>query len=277
MKKFYLLISFVIVSISCSSDDEQHNISQNPHLLQRVDFYGGNSVYRYWLFNREGLLTEITKADGTLVEKFVYDTNNRLIQDTKYFNGAITETFNITYDSSDFITQVNDTAYDYSYYFHKYYYTSGNINYECLIDADFIMKESHKIFDDSVDQYYDNDYCNHDASRNMIGYSSSATFNGGPNCSYTYTDTTNPLRDATMSVLRAKSLYDPHFLADGLSSRNNKATLHYMAEDPESYVYRYELNSNNLPSQQFSDSYYQGIFENTSVSAKYYYQGDVLP
>ena len=47
--------------------------------------------------------------------------------------------------------------------------------------------------------------------------------------------------------------------------------------DPESEVYQYTYNSNNLPITQTRDNYYNGVYENTISSVKYYYQGDVIP
>lgn len=266
-----------MICISCSTDSTDENTTVNPKLLQRVDFLPGNPNVKHWLFNAKGLLTEIRNIDNVLVESFAYDGNNNMIQNIMYVNGTPNVTFNVGYNLNNFMTHINGSPLNYNASEHKYYYTEGYSTFECFINSDFLFKESHYIYDDTIDQYYTNEYCGHDANGNMTGYTSSSTF-GGPNSFYTHNDKINPLRSATISIMRAKSWCDSKFLATSLSSVNNIAGMHYFSEDPESYLYHYDYNSYDLPTQQYCDHYYSGVYENTNVTVKYYYyQGDVLP
>jgi hypothetical protein len=48
-------------------------------------------------------------------------------------------------------------------------------------------------------------------------------------------------------------------------------------EDPESAIFQYEYNSNDLPVKRTYYSYYFKTLEGSRVDALYYYQGDVIP
>ena len=124
MKKIFTLFVLTTTLFSCSSDDSSSTV--NPNLLQRVDFYPGTTSEKRWNFNAEGLLTSITNSDNEILELFVYDTNNNVIQNTKYSSGSPTENYLITYDSNNKITNINGKNYNYSGSENRYYYTIGN-------------------------------------------------------------------------------------------------------------------------------------------------------
>ena len=113
MKKIISLFVLAATLFSCSSD--KNSSAGNSSLLKRVDFYPNKPNESHWNFNNLGLLDNITKQDGTLVEKFVYDSNNNVIKDTKYNNGSVVADYNVTYDSANIITSINCVAYDYVY------------------------------------------------------------------------------------------------------------------------------------------------------------------
>ena len=93
MNKLIILFVLATTLLSCSSDDS----NTNPDLvLQKVVFYDNSPNEKHWIINNN-LLTTITLADGTVVEEFIYDAQNRVIKDTKYTNGVISETNIITY------------------------------------------------------------------------------------------------------------------------------------------------------------------------------------
>lgn len=273
MKKFCLLLSFVVISISCSSDSSE--VTLDPNLLQRVDFYPGTSFEKRWIFNPEGLLTDITKADGTLIEKFTYDTHNNVVQNVKYINGVPGGSDNITYDSGNFITQINTVVYNYSFTENKYFYTIGFNDYSCSLNSEFLVTESHLVYDDTVDVYNTDSYCGYTLG-NMNSYSN-YSWSGDIYTHYEFDNRINPLKNALLPILRYKSLIDTEFFFDSLSSVNNITSQAYYSSDPESHTYDYIYNSLNLPQTQTRNDYYLGTYENSLISAKYYYQGDALP
>jgi len=277
MKKFLFLLFVTIVVTSCN-DDSSNEIIPIPSngKLQRVDFLPGNPNETRWHFNEDGLLTSITKADGTLIETFAYDSNKNVIQNVK-FTGTTSTTYNITY-ASGFIAEINGENYNYSYVDHKYSFSSGFTSLECKLGSNDFLKEAHSIYDDGVDFYEDEYYLGYDANGNLTHLFFHGPFIGNPENTYTYdTAHINPILEGISSIAKAKSIYDPLFFRDGNSSVNTVTTMHYAAEDPESAIYSYEYNANNLPVTQTKNNYSSGVFQNSYVAVKYYYQGDVIP
>ena len=92
MNKIYSLLLLVLMSYSCSNDDvvSKDNPQQrkpgrvinalDPTKLARVIFYPGTNNERRWFFYPNGLLKKIVDANGTLLQTFVYDTNNNWVQ-----------------------------------------------------------------------------------------------------------------------------------------------------------------------------------------------------
>jgi hypothetical protein len=276
MKKFLVLLFAIIVVTSCSNDSSSEIIpTASNGKLQRVDFLPGSPNETRWHFNADGLLISITKADGTLVETFTYDFNNEVIQNIK-FTGTTSTTYNITYNSG-FIAEINGDNYNYSYVDHKYSFTSGFTSFECQLGSNDFLKESRSVYDDGEDVYENRYYCNYDASGNLTHLYFHGPFIGDPENKYTYDTHINPIKEGISSIVKAKSIYDPFFFRDGASSENNIATMVYAPEDPESAIYTYEYNADNLPIIQTKNNYYLGVFENSYVAVKYYYQGDVIP
>lgn len=274
MKKFCFIFSFVVISISCSNDSS--NVTAvDPNLLQRVDFYPGTSFEKRYIFNADGLLTEITKADGTLIEKFVYDADNNVTQNTKYENGLATENYLITYDSNNKITDINSNHYNYSTSDNRYYYTIGFDDYSCNLNSEFLVTESHLVYDDTADVYNTDYYCGY-ALGNMTSYSNSS-WTADIYTNYEFDNRINPLKNALLPIFRFKSLIDTNFFYSSLSSVNNITSQAYYSIDPESHTYDYIYNSISLPQTQTRNDYSNGVFEGSLVSANYYYQGDVLP
>ncbi|QBZ96694.1 hypothetical protein [Flavobacterium sangjuense] len=277
MKKFYFLISFVIISISCSSDSSE--VTVNPNLLQRVDFYPGTSMETRWFFNSDGLLYEITKADGTIVQTFTYDSDNRLAGYTVFNADATSSTHTFSYDSDDSVISIDGESLNYDSSLNAYifgdltnYYTSITINIDKLltytktvwVDYDWDGTPVEIINSELGIQYSDN---------NMVSYFPNES------CNYfTYDNKTNPLRNATLAICKAFSFSTTMPWPDNnCISANNVLTHDYCSEDPESEVFHYTFNANDLPLTQTRDNYYLGTYENTTTSINYYYQGDALP
>lgn len=276
MKRFaFFLLSFFALT-SCSQDDSRE---ENPIIsdkLVRVDFRPGLNGERRWHFNSEGLLTSITKADGTIVESFLYDANDNLVQNTKLQDNGTYQTYNITY-AGGLVFQINAQDYNYSYLEHKYFYTSGFESFECTVDENDIIENSRSVYDDNVDVYETNYNINFNDDGNLISHFFHGTLIGDYEHSFTYNLRTNPIRSGVLSILRAKSLYDPYFFTDGHSSANLMMTMNYATDDFESNTYTYDYNTNNLPVTQTQSHFNGGVLQNTYVTAKYYYEGDVLP
>lgn len=273
----YIFIAFFML-LSCSNDtSDQANIDTN--LLQRIDFYPGLSIERRWVFNTDGLLKEITKSDGTLVQDFTYDNNNRLINSTVFNDNGFNQTYTFTYDNSNFVNSVNGETVNYNAGLDSYYVGNLSQNYRLTkINSEKLLvygKTSYQDFDDDGNPFetiWD---------EITVTYSNNNLMSYHPNdsCNYfTYDSQTNPIRNAILPICRAFSFIENSRWVDGLYfSPNNPLSHDYCSEDPESEVYNYTYNTNNLPLIQTRDNYYLGVYENTITSAKYYYQGDVIP
>lgn len=276
MKKFYFLISFVVISISCSSDSS--SVTTNANLLQRVDFYPGISSERRWLFNSDGLLIQITKPDGTIVQDFTYDSHNRLTNSIIFPDTGTPETHTFTYDSSDFVTTVDGVTINYDSSLDAYYTGILDVNYRLTrINNEKLLLEGRTVVVDNdgtgINETRWNEMSVYYLNHNVM------SFSPGDSCNtLTYDDKPNPLRNATLAICKAFSFVAGSRWIDGqYNSANNVLSHDYCSEDPESSIYHYTYNPNNLPEVQAHDSYYNGVYENTLTSINYYYQGDVLP
>ncbi len=279
MKKFYiLLISIFALTSSCTSDSES-TTQPDPNLLQRVDFNPNTINEKRWLFDADGLLIEITKANGNVIQNFNYDSRNRLISSTIYNDSGSNETHTFTYSNTDFVTSVDGVTLNYDATLGAYY--TGDLNQSYVltkINNDRLLVYSKTAFMDEIDlgvfeEIIGNELTVEFTNSNILGYF--------PNeqCNFlSYDNKTNPLKNATLAICRAFSFVpESRWVFDYCVSANNVMTHRYCLEDPESYVYHYIYNSNNLPQTQTSDSYYLGVYENTVTSINYYYQGDALP
>jgi hypothetical protein len=275
MKKFYLLLIIVCTLYSCTNDSSSE-IQSDSNLLQRIDFYPGMAAEARWLFNADGLLYKITKADGTVIQEFTYDSQNRLVQSDQYY--WIEEHHTFTYDSNDLVATVDGAVVHYDSGLDAYYTGILNDNYRLTkINSDKLLLDGRTVRVDNdetgITQTEWEEMLVYYSNNNVMGYTP------GDSCvSFTYDSKTNPLRSATLAISRAFSFVPNSRWVNGLvNSANNPLSQRYCSEDPESEVFHYTYNSNNLPKEQTLDSYYFGTLERTMVSAKYYYQGDVLP
>lgn len=277
MKKFCYLILFVFAISSCSSDTNSTE-EPNPNLLQRVDFFPNSQIERRWLFNSNGLLQQITKADGTIVQDFTYDDNNRLTSSTLINDNGINETHTFTYDSNGFVSSVDGAVVNFISTQNAYYTGDLNQSYRLTkINNEKLLLEGRTVTVDNDETGTQEIFW----SEMQVVYSNNniTSFFPDESCSFfTYDNKNNPLRNATLAICRAFSFIPNSRWLDGqFNSYNNPITQNYCTEDPESHVFQYTYNSNNLPMTQTRDDYYLGVYEYTTTSAKYYYQGDVLP
>ncbi|QBZ96693.1 hypothetical protein [Flavobacterium sangjuense] len=276
MKKYVFLFVLAITLFSCSSDDTS-SILVNPELLQRVDFYPNTANETRWNFNDSGILDHITKADGTLIEKFIYDSNNNVIRDTKYNNGSIVADYVVTYNSSNIITTINGQAYNYIYSAagFRYFYSNATENFNCEINNDLLLTEYTYSNSVSPEKKYEAVYTN----SNMISFQ--RTTNGSVdlvrNYSFLNVINGNPLRNACLGVLKLKSLTDPEFFKDGIFSRSVLSSLSFESGNSAHYNFGLLINSHNYLSQHDIEVYDGDTFVEYINYSKYYYQGDDLP
>ena len=275
MKKFTFLIPIFFLFFSCDEGTTTENVI-DPTLLQKVIFNPGTSYETHWNFTN-GILENIVKADGTFIEQFIYNPNNQLIQNIKYNNvGEVDQNYIITYNSDGIITQVNGTMYQYNLSENKYFY-NNQATYECHLNTDGLITSSNYLYIDGEDYYGEDYYCNFDSNSNLTSLSAFGFSFTKFTVNFNYNTTINPLKNATLSLSKAKSLYDVPFFTKGLVSNNNLAGDVYDKLAPESSTFSYTYNANNLPVTQTQNDYYFGQLEGSHVSAHYYYQGDVFP
>jgi hypothetical protein len=276
MKKIIFLFVLAATLFSCSSDE--NSSAGKSSLLKRVDFYPNKPNESRWNFNNLGLLDNITKQDGTLVEKFVYDSNNNVIKDTKYNNGSVVADYNVTYDSANIITSINGVTYDYVYSAagFRYSYTNATENFSCEINNDMLLTKYSYSNADSPEKKYDAVYSNN----NMISFQ--RTNNGTVDLVRNYsfgsdTGNGNPLRNACLGVMKLKSLTEPEFFMDGIFSKSVVLALSFGTGNSIHYAYGLLTNSANHLSQHDIEVFNGVTFVEYINYSKYYYQGDDLP
>ena len=275
MKNLFTLFIIAITISSCSNNTTSSN---NPNLLQRVDFFPGTTFENRWNFNQAGLLTTIKDANGNLIEKFIYDSNNNVIQDIKYSAGTPTENYQITYDSSNKITVINGKQYNYSVSENRYYYVLGNETFSCELNADGLAKHYTDFFNyagegNDIQTDYSFQYENGNLLK-MSGFGSSMT---DVIINFTYGNLVNPLKNATLPVLRIKSILDPNFFNTGICSNNIKDTKTYSPNNPKSSIYGVLIYPSGKLELLTNQSYTGSVLESSLTDSYYYYQGDVIP
>jgi hypothetical protein len=276
MKKIIFVFVLATTLFSCSLDDSSS--STNTNLLQRVDFYPGTSFESRWNFNSDGLLITITDANGNLVEKFFYDSNNNVIQDIKYSLGSPTENYLITYDLNNKITSINDRSYNYNASENRYYYTEGNETFSCELNAEGLATH-YSYFVDFPDEGDDvvTDYFFGYENGNLIAMYGIGSSLGDIEVHFIYGTVVNPLKNATLSVLKVKSLIEPNIFYDGTFSNNVKEAQSYSTLDPETHSFGMLFYPSNKLELITQENYSSGVFETSLTNSYYYYQGDVIP
>ena len=213
-----------------------------------------------------------------LVESFVYDSDNNVIQNIKYSSGTPTENYLIAYDSNNRITSINGKHYNYSIADNRYYYTDGIETFSCELNADGLATHYSHFFDypnegDDIETDYTFQY----DSGNLTVMSGFGTSLGEIEVHFTYGAVTNPLKNAALSVLKLKSVIEPQFFNTGISSNNVKEAQSYAPGDPETHSFGMLIYPNNKIEILSQEDYYLGVYESTITNSHYYYQGNVIP
>lgn len=212
MKKLFSIILIAVTLFSCSNDD---NNVVPPTVLQKVVFYKNSPNERHWNISNN-LLSTITLPDGTIVEQFVYDSQNRVISDIKYANSVITETNTITYNADNTIKTINNLPYTYDAATKTYAYSYGsNFTINCQVNSDFLVENFVRTGTNAGE--YHMTYANGDMT--SFEKSTNGTSDIIKNFHF-YPDgtSTNRIYTAVLAVARVKSLTDPNFFIDGQAS-----------------------------------------------------------
>lgn len=213
MKKLLTLFIVAITLFSCSSSDDDN---ANPNLvLEKVVFYRNSPNERHWIITN-GLLTKITKADGTLVEQFMYDSQGRIVSDTEYTNGIDGESTTVTYNADNTIASVDGLPYTYNAATRTYAYSYGSnftisstVNEDGLA-IDFVRggvgaSEYHMTYADGNMTSFRK--INDDGTETIKNFYFNGSMEG------------NPIYNAVLAVAKVKSVTDPGFFAEYNSSR----------------------------------------------------------
>jgi hypothetical protein len=267
MKKYHLILLLTFSLFSCNNDEEL-TTTNNSALLQKVVFYRNSSKENHWNFNNNGLLDNISQPNGTLIEKFKYDANNNVIEDIKYTNGVAVVTYNIIYNSNNIITKINNITYDYDVTTNKYYYSNGNQSFICLLNNDKLAT-NYTLIENSTsgtnEVNYEMVYVNGNMNsfkkiENTVitnfkefGYGASTV--GG-----------NPLLNATLPVLKVKSLIEPDFLGNAISSKLPIETVGFGSTSNQSENYGWLIDKDGRLSMQSVE-----VFNSNAMVDSYLY------
>ncbi len=248
MKKLLILFVLVTTFFSCSSDDT----SSTTEVLQKVVFYYDSPNERHWNIVND-LLTNITLADGTVVEEFVYDSQNRLIRDIKYSSGLVIGTDIITYNADNTINTINGLPYTFDVATRTYAYSYGSsFTITSQVNSDFLVENFVRTGTDAGE--YHMTYAN----GNMLSFekATSGTTDVIKNFHFDGLYGVNPLHNAVIAVAKVKSLTDPGFFIESQVSANLANGFDKGSADPNYYNY----------GCVFTDRYYQYGVEILDVS-----------
>lgn len=300
MKKIYSLFVLILITFSCSESDslipsiDSNNAASrqdingltvlDPTKLAKVIFYPGTTYQKNWFFYPNGLLRKITDSNGTLLQKFVYYSNQNLLSSTKY-SGSFPVTTTYTYDNSVHINSINGNAINYDAATNQYINGTSIV---ALNDQSLIVHEQY-----SYEDFYDFDefgnpiYQTYLVSGISVGYTNNnltaSYLDDSPSSNHYQHDTnSNPFKTALYPICKSLGVFNfgnfsEKWVFSEYNSINNVTEINYDIDDPESQKYVYTFNANNLPITRTRKDYYFGTLESTTLDVKYYYQGDVIP
>ncbi|WP_445453934.1 hypothetical protein [Flavobacterium sp. 25HG05S-40] len=246
MNKILTLLVLATTLFSCSSSDDNVNTDS---ILQKVVFYRDSPNEKHWNIEN-GLLTNITLSDGTVVEEFVYDSQNRVINDTKYVNGIVSETNVITYTPNNTIQSINGLPYTFNATTRTYTYSYGSdFTINCVVNADQLAVDFVRMGSNAGE--YHMSYFNGD----MTSFKKVAnnTVDVVKNFDFDARIGANPIYASVLAVARVKSLTDPNFFIDSVTSTNIAGGYDRGTSDPNYYSYGYTSSTTNNPTHNIKD------------------------
>ena len=244
MKKIILFLILAITLTSCSSD----STVVPAQTLQKVVFYSNSPNQRQWNISND-LLRNITLADGTVVEEFIYDSQNRLASDIKYTGGLVSDTTTITYNADNTIQTINGLPYAYNSSTRTYTYSYGSsFTISCQVNSGFLVENFIRTGTNAGE--YHMTYSNGDMTsfKKIISGSTEIIKNFHFDELYT-----NPLHNAILAVARIKSLTDPSFFIDSLASTRIAGGYDRGTSDPYYYSYGYSSSTTTNPTHSIKD------------------------
>ena len=282
MRKLLSLLFFAVL-MSCQSSDTSTVMEQpDPTKLQKVIWYPDGPAEKHWNFNADGLLAEVTTPDGSVLQTFQYDGNHRLIA---VVGQGYSKSFG--YDDANFLTSIDETPVVYSYDATGGKYTRPldvpdgaepdlfPYQSEVLINLEGLTRKSTHFYGDPA---AGTGFQTTEASATFVNGNMTHIYRGDDTEeNYEFDEQVNPLKEALLPICRAM-IGSIVWICGDYYSDNNVTQQRYAPEDPESLTYFYNYNSLGLPIERVSQFNYLGVPEGgTSVNARYYYQGDVIP
>ncbi|RZJ35896.1 MAG: hypothetical protein EOO51_03515 [Flavobacterium sp.] len=283
MKKILLVISLSLLA-SCSNDDSNSPAAPDPTIIAKVILNPDTAGARQYVFNSDGLLSEILSANSIVLLTFTYDFQNRL---TSTSGSLGNHTFE--YGSNDIITAVDGDPVTYDPALHKYtfnYVLAPGVNTETNPHRIEVETNSDGLVELLTKFYtYSGSDTEYEIFTVAAGYANgnvteTTTSGWDSTSSWQYGSNTNPLRAGLLPACRALALKGGLEMdrAGWLVSAKLPTVHGYATEDPESESLTYDLNSLNLPVIQYQQFLSNGEPEGSPyISAHYYYQGDVIP
>lgn len=298
MNKIYSLLLLVLMSYSCSNDDvvSKDNPQQrkpgrvinalDPTKLARVIFYPGTNNERRWFFYPNGLLKKIVDANGTLLQTFVYDTNNNWIKFQLFGANPIFSIFN--YDGNNRVSNSNTNGTNFTYNFNPATNSYVVGAYTRTLNSDNTYgSEWYLDYYEEEDANGNITYVPYNVYGYFCGYNNnnqtiSGNYDNPSRAYYQHDNKVNPFKTALLPICKIAPLtktfgISNYWLNANFNSQNNVTLESYEIEDPESFQFEYVYNSNNLPISQTRKSYYFNTLETTTLDILYYYQGDPIP
>ena len=245
MKTFISLFIAAITLISCSNDNNDTPVTTT---IKKVVFYYNSPNERQWNISND-LLRNITLADGTVVEEFIYDNQNRVISDIKYTGGLVSETTAITYNADNTIQSINGLPYAYDSSSRTYTYSYGSsFAISCQVNSDFLV-ENFVGTGTSAGEYH-MAYSNGDMTSFEKINSGSTEIIKNFHFDELYA---NPIHNAVLAVARIKSLTDPGFFIDNVASTRIAGGYDRGTSDPYYYSYGYTTTTTTNPTHNIKD------------------------
>lgn len=230
MNKIFTTIIIAFTLFSCSSDD-----STNPDLktLEKIVFYRDTANEKQWNFSNN-LLQNITLADGSLAEKFIYDSQNRVVSNIKYSNGIVFETNTFIYNADNTIQKINGLPYTFNAATNTYTYSyASDFTINCEVNSDLLAVNFTRTGTNAGEFHMTY------ANGNMTSFEKIT--NGSTDVLKNFNFDTilmvNPIADAVLAVARVKSLTDPNFFIDCQASKEVPTGFDKGASDTNYYNY----------------------------------------
>lgn len=289
MKNLISFFLLILITISCSNSDDSGAIIPiiDTSKLAKVIFDPKTPYEKHWNFYTNGLLKEITNPDGTILQSFVYDAKNNLLNNTASNNNLYHIANNsFAYDINNHITLFNGNLVAYIPSTNSYLidYNPLKLVSEDLLNTikidlnnELLIKEEYANYLSSFGNYTYRGVTVEYNSNNTLNYYDGIQSNGY----YSHTTTTNPLKYATLPICKALGLVGFRTAGEkwvnGELTSSNNITITQDDYGIEKNVFSYNYNSHNLPNSRTTKSYNANNLESTRLSILYYYQGDVIP